>query len=80
MPKYKHPAAESDINRLEHHGLDRCQDKKLHAFARGVATADLHKLGEGCVSGEGMKEARYPAKGRLKVHVHTTIRIFCIKK
>ena len=40
---------ESDINRLEHHGLDRCPDKGLNAFKRycalGVLAANLHKLG-----------------------------------
>lgn len=47
--RHKHSAVESDINRLEHHGLDRCLDKGLHAFKRycalGVVAANLHKLG-----------------------------------
>lgn len=47
--RHKHSAVESDINRLEHHGLDRCLDKGLHAFKRycamGVLAANLHKLG-----------------------------------
>ncbi|MDG5997033.1 MAG: ISNCY family transposase [Candidatus Brocadia sp.] len=47
--RHKHSAVESDINRLEHHGLDRCPDKGLHAFKRycamGVLAANLHKLG-----------------------------------
>ncbi|OOP55283.1 MAG: hypothetical protein AYP45_15560 [Candidatus Brocadia carolinensis] len=42
-------AVESDINRLEHHGLDMCLDKGLHSFKRycalGVVAANLHKLG-----------------------------------
>ena len=45
----KHSAIESDINRLEHHGLDRCPDKGLKAFKRycamGVLAANLHKVG-----------------------------------
>mgnify|MGYP001558049784 CR=1 FL=1 len=32
--RHKHSAVESDINRLEHHGLDRCPDKGLQAFKR----------------------------------------------
>ncbi|MBF8278530.1 MAG: hypothetical protein HW390_3603 [Candidatus Brocadiaceae bacterium] len=47
--RHKHSAVESDINRLEHHGLDRCLDKGLHGFKRycslGVLAANLHKLG-----------------------------------
>lgn len=47
--RHRHSAVESDINRLEHHGLDRCLDKGLHAFKRycalGVVAANLHKLG-----------------------------------
>src|SRR3990172_1752987 len=47
--RHKHSAVESDINRLEHHGLDRCPDKGLNAFKRycalGVLAANLHKLG-----------------------------------
>ncbi|OOP56052.1 MAG: hypothetical protein AYP45_11145 [Candidatus Brocadia carolinensis] len=47
--RHRHSAVESDINRLEHHGLDRCLDKGLKAFKRycalGVIAANLHKLG-----------------------------------
>ena len=47
--RHKHSAVESDINRLEHHGLDRCPDKGLKSFKRycalGVLAANLHKLG-----------------------------------
>ena len=45
----KHCAIESDINALEHHGLDRCPDKGLHGFKRyvgfGVLAYNLHKIG-----------------------------------
>ena len=45
----KHSAIESDINALEHHGLDRCPDKGLHGFKRyvgfGVLAYNLHKIG-----------------------------------
>lgn len=47
--RHKHSAVESDINRLEHHGLDRCPDKGLDAFKRycalGVLAANLHTMG-----------------------------------
>jgi transposase, IS5 family len=46
----KHSAIESDINCLEHHGLDRCLDKGLHGFKRyvgfGVLAYNLHKIGQ----------------------------------
>jgi hypothetical protein len=46
----KHNAIESDINALEHHGLDRCPDKGWHGFKRyvgfGVLAYNLHKIGQ----------------------------------
>ena len=45
----KHNAIESDINCLEHHGLNRCPDKGLNGFKRyaglGVIAYNLHKIG-----------------------------------
>jgi hypothetical protein len=45
----KHHAVESDINALEHHGLDRCRDKGYHGYKRyvgfGVLAYNLHKIG-----------------------------------
>lgn len=47
--KNAHSAVESDINCLEHHGLDRCPDKGLHGYKRyigfGVLSYNLHKIG-----------------------------------
>jgi len=44
-----HSAVESDINSLEHHGLNRCPDKSKEHFIRyvalGVLSYNLHKLG-----------------------------------
>ena len=44
-----HSAIESDINSLEHHGLNRCPDKGLEGFKRyvglGVLSYNLHKIG-----------------------------------
>ena len=46
----RHSAVESDINCLEHHGLNRCPDKGLKNFrkyaALGVLAYNLHKLGD----------------------------------
>ena len=47
--KNAHNAVESDINCLEHHGLDCCPDKGLHGYKRyigfGVLSYNLHKIG-----------------------------------
>ena len=47
--KNKHSAIESDINSLEHHGLDRCPDKGLNGYKRftglGILAYNLHKIG-----------------------------------
>lgn len=45
----KHSAVESNINSLEHHGLDRCPDKGYQAYARyaglGILAYNLHRIG-----------------------------------
>ena len=45
----KHSAIESNINSLEHHGLNRCPDKGKKGFikytALGVLSYNLHRLG-----------------------------------
>jgi len=45
----KHSAIESNINCLEHHGLNRCPDKGFHGFKRyvgfGILAYNLHKIG-----------------------------------
>jgi hypothetical protein len=47
--RHRHHAIESDINCLEHHGLNRCLDKGLEGFKRyvglGVLAYNLHKIG-----------------------------------
>jgi transposase, IS5 family len=47
--RHRHHAIESDINCLEHHGLNRCLDKGLDGFHRyvgfGVLAYNLHKIG-----------------------------------
>jgi hypothetical protein len=48
--KNKHSSVESDINCLEHHGLDRCPDKGFNGFNRyaglGILAYNLHKIGD----------------------------------
>ena len=45
-----HSAVESNINQLEHNGLDRCPDKGLRGFKRyvslGILSYNLHRLGK----------------------------------
>jgi hypothetical protein len=54
--KNRHCAIESDINALEHHGLDRCPDKGLSGYKRyvglGVLAFNLHRIGAALLSGE----------------------------
>jgi IS5 family transposase len=46
----RHQAIESDINSLEHHGLNRCLDKGLPGYKRyvglGVLAYNLHQIGK----------------------------------
>src|ERR1035437_8518595 len=45
-----HSAVESNINQLEHNGLDRCPDKGLNNYKRyvslGILSYNLHRLGK----------------------------------
>lgn len=47
--RHAHSAVESNINMLEHHGLNRCLDKGLHGYKRCVGLSivayNLHQLG-----------------------------------
>jgi transposase, IS5 family len=47
--RHKHSAVESNINCLEHHGLDRCPDKGINGYTRyagvGILAYNLHKIG-----------------------------------
>jgi len=47
--KNKHSAIESNINELEHRGLDRCPDRGIHHYKRyiglGVSAYNLKKIG-----------------------------------
>lgn len=58
----RHSAVESNINMLEHHGLNRCMDKGLRGFRRYVGLSvlayNLHILGNAILNAERQKEER----------------------
>lgn len=60
--KNAHSAVESNINCLEHHGLNRCPDKGYKAYQRyvglGVLSYNLHKIGNKLLA---IKKAREKA-------------------
>ena len=51
--KRRHAAIESNINELEHHGLNRCPDKGLSGYKRyvgfGVLAYNLHRIGRALI-------------------------------
>ena len=59
--RYEHSAVESNINMLEHHGLNRCADKGLHGYKRYVGLSvlayNLHILGNCLIAQQKQKEA-----------------------
>ena len=60
--KNRHSAVESNINSLEHHGLDRCPDKGLRGYERyaglGILAYNLHKIGGELLGKEAALEER----------------------
>ena len=58
----KHSAVESNINELEHSGLDRCPDKGYHGFTRyigiGVVAYNLQKIGKQLIKQELEKQRK----------------------
>ncbi len=60
--RYAHSAVESNINMLEHHGLNRCVDKGLNGYKRYVGLSvlayNLHILGNCLTAKEKQKEAK----------------------
>jgi IS5 family transposase len=57
-----HSAIESNINMLEHHGLNRCMDKGLHGYKRNVGLSvlayNLHIIGNHLIAREKQKEEK----------------------
>ena len=64
--KRKHSAIESNINMLEHHGLNRCMDKGLRNFKRYVGLSvlayNLHIMGNALLEAERKKEEQRQMK------------------
>jgi IS5 family transposase len=64
--RHRHHAIESDINCLEHHGLNRCLDKGIGGFKRyvgfGVLAYNLHKIGARLL--ERQRQGVIPGLGR----------------
>jgi transposase, IS5 family len=60
--KRKHSAVESNINMLEHHGLNRCVDKGLKGFKSYVGLSvlayNVHRLGNKLVADQKKEEDR----------------------
>jgi len=60
--RYAHSAVESNINMLEHHGLNRCADKGLHGYKRYVGLSvlayNLHILGNCLLVQEKQKKEK----------------------
>ena len=67
----KHSAVESNINELEHRGLNRCPDKGYHAFKRYVSMAvvayNLHKIGKELIKQELRKKEKAQRRKALKL-------------
>jgi IS5 family transposase len=70
-PKFKklrnaHSAVESNINMLEHHGLNRCMDKGLRGFSRCVGLSvlayNLHILGNALKAKQQAEEQKVRLK------------------
>lgn len=63
--RHSHSAIESDINCLEHHGLNRCPDKGRHGYGRytgfGVLAYNLHKIGACLIQEKTRSPARRKA-------------------
>ena len=66
----EHSAVESNINMLEHHGLNRCMDKGLQGYKRytglSVLAYNLHILGNALKAKKSVEEERRE-KRRLKL-------------
>ena len=60
--KNSHSAIESNINQLEHHGLNRCPDKGLKNYktyvAIGVLSYNLHRLGDLLIAAKRKQEEK----------------------
>jgi len=75
--KNRHSRIESDINRLEHNGLNTCPDKGLPNFKRyaalGVLSYNLHNLGKILINKELKIKEKQKSKLRAKEQAKTKI-------
>jgi len=66
--KQKHSAIESNINELEHNGLDRCPDRTYHGYKRyisiGIVAHNLQRIGKSLLKQEHEKEKKRIKKRR----------------
>lgn len=66
--RHAHSAIESNINSLEHHGLDRSRDKGYHGYSRcvglGILAYNLHQIGKGLL--RQAREASEKAAKKLR--------------
>jgi len=57
--RHQHSAVESEINSLEHHGLNRCLDVGLDGYRRyvgcGVMSYNLHVIGRELLRRKGLR-------------------------
>ena len=71
MLRRKHSAVESNINMLEHHGLNRCADKGLSGFKNYVGLSvlayNLHQLGKKIIAKKQKEEERNLKRIRRQV-------------
>jgi len=69
--RHAHSAVESNINSLEHHGLDRCPDKSYHGYTRytglGVIAYNLHQIGKGILRQARETKDRVAKKMQRKI-------------
>lgn len=60
-----HSAVESNINQLEHNGLDRCPDKGLKNYKRyvslGILSYNLHRLGKILLAAQAIQRIKQAA-------------------
>jgi IS5 family transposase len=65
--RHQHSAVESEINSLEHHGLNRCLDVGLEGYQRyvgyGVLNYNLHIIGRELLARQ--RTRRHPRAGGL---------------
>jgi len=69
--RHKHSAVESNINMLEHHGLNRCMDKGKKNFKRYVGLSvlayNLHILGNAILKNERKEQERKEAQRLMQL-------------